>query len=100
MVDPELQRRLQEELRTVERDENGIIVLSRYGFKIAEIEGKKYVVCQTEAEYRANLPSNVAFGNCLTKSGGGVNPCIQQDCNASCEYRFLLDTKSWHCICV
>ena len=52
MVDPELQRRLQEELRTVERDENGIIVLSRYGFKIAEIEGKIYVVCQTEAEYR------------------------------------------------
>jgi hypothetical protein len=39
-------------LADVERDENGIVVLSPYGFKTIEINGKKYLTTLTESEWK------------------------------------------------
>lgn len=74
---------------------NGLpIVLSRYGFKTEELNGKKYLVAASKDELEAEMPSGseLAIG-CFSRSDGKCDPSGCMKCKG--EYRGGL----WVCIC-
>ena len=97
MVDIYSQPQLEDELRNVERDQNGVIVLSPYGFTIKEIRGKRYVVCRTEEEYNATRggtsTSALNLQDCQTGSNG---ICVQDQCTQQC---YPIFNGYWVCYC-
>lgn len=86
-----------EALKDVERDRDGIVVLSPYGFAVREINGKKYLTCLTKEEYEDLLKEQgisilPGIGTCYTPSSGGY--CLQGSCTRNC---VLVGTMT--CVC-
>jgi hypothetical protein len=91
---------LEEALKTVERDKQGIIVLSPYGFTIREYDGKKYLVALTKEEAQQLLREDGiavkdGLGSCVTPSGNGF--CVQGSCTEQCDLVFM--GKGFVCVC-
>jgi hypothetical protein len=84
-------------MKRSERDENGVIVLSPYGFAIKEIGGKKYLVALTKEERSSLVPNNPlaeGLGECMTASNGN---CIQNTCRYKCVK--ILEPHGYVCHC-
>ncbi|MBX9759718.1 MAG: hypothetical protein K2Y29_13165 [Beijerinckiaceae bacterium] len=82
----------------VERDENGVVVLSPYGFKTQVINGKKYIVSLTKEEYMEIATKNgteiiPSLGSCMSAPGY----CIQHECERYCSGRW--SSNSYVCTC-
>jgi hypothetical protein len=95
----EIEDKIKEFLAGVERDENGIVVLSPYGFKIIEIEGKRYVASLTEKEWieavKERQPNLLpAPGDCYTPATGAY--CLRGSCTRTC---ILVPGPPNICIC-
>ena len=73
-------------VKDVEEKDGRPIVISRYGFKVEIINGKKYLVAATEQEYdearaRLGMPKS-AVGRCSIQDSG---QCISEGCTGTCE---------------
>jgi hypothetical protein len=82
---------------------NGYLVVSRYGWKVLEIEGKKYLTAMTKKEYdkviynaeqKGNI--NIASGTCYPNNR---LQCLKGSCTGHCEPYYDSDIQAWACQC-
>jgi hypothetical protein len=82
----------------VVRENGRPVVISPYGFKVGEIDGKKYMIAMTKEEYDAFLQesgqSKKVLGTCYIDD---YARCYKTDCRGIC----TLTTSGgrWVCIC-
>ncbi len=81
-----------------ERDENGMpILITRWGYKVETIQGKKYLVAGSREELIN------AFGKARIEGQpsvflGGQNGCVAGECSGNCKLE--ADSGMWTCFCI
>lgn len=75
-------------------------IVSTYGWKIVEIDGKKRVAAASEADYRAAIGEMQRMGH-LPQPGTGCQSYGPLGCSGSpcCRLWFNPNTNLWYCTC-
>ena len=82
-------------IQDVEKIDGRPIIMSRYGWKIEVVNGKKYLMPMNESEAKDVGGSyNLVGGACMTDDYGN---CHQWSCTGRCE-RIVKDGH-WFCVC-
>jgi hypothetical protein len=84
-------------LKDVVRENGRPVVISPYGFKVGEIEGKKYMIAMSKEEndeFRKENEIEPTRGYC---SIDDYARCYRTDCSGSCS--LTTSGGRWVCIC-
>lgn len=100
-------------LADVEKSDNAYIVISPFGFKVIELDGKKYLQSITKEELRemlsnsnnethkkilSEIDNEIFIGKCVASTGGSLCRPLR-DCDGLCDPQ-PAGGGGWLCYCV
>ena len=96
----EAKRLIESALKDVVTENGRPVFLSRYGWKVEELDGKKYVMAMSKEESES-FDLKIEEGRGRPLSGECViddfNRCYQSSCTGRCDLAVI--SGQWKCIC-